>query len=188
MDHTGAFRTSTADSAIDAIDLVKHVAENGSIKGYLDRKGVRAAGHLEPVATDEFYKTPVDVFIPAALERMVDKQVSEMLNCRVLAEGGNGPCTPEADELLAYRNIAILPAILCNAGGVTVSYLEWVQNKAGVRWELERVDAELKKTIVNAARRVRLAAHQFGVEMSTAAYVVAIDHISKAYVQRGIFP
>ena len=94
----------------------------------------------------------------------------------------------EADAILAYRNIAVLPAILCNAGGVTVSYLEWVQNKGGVRWELARVDAELKKTILNAARRVRLAAHQYGIDMSTAAYAVAIDHIAKAYVQRGIFP
>ncbi len=111
-----------------------------------------------------------------------------VLNCKVLAEGGNGPLTPEADGIMEKRVIAVLPAILCNAGGVTVSYLEWVQNKAGVRWELERVDAELKKTIVNAARRVRLAAHQYSVDMSTAAYVVAIYHIVKAYVARGIFP
>ena len=71
---------------------------------------------------------------------------------------------------------------------MTVSYLEWVQNKARVRWELDRVEAELKKTIVNAARRVRLAAHQYAIDMSTAAYVVAIDHLVKAYATRGIFP
>lgn len=188
MDHTGAFRTSNADGAIDAADLAKHVAATGAIKGYLDKKAVKSQGHMEEVNAENFYRTPVDVFIPAALERMVSKQVAEWLDCKVLAEGGNGPCTPEADQLLGYRNIALLPAILCNAGGVTVSYLEWVQNKAGTRWELERVDAELKKTIVNAARRVRLAAHQYGVDMSTAAYVVAIDYIVKAYVQRGIFP
>jgi glutamate dehydrogenase (NAD(P)+) len=86
------------------------------------------------------------------------------------------------------RNIAVLPAILCNAGGVTVSYLEWVQNRAGVRWDLRRVDNELKNTIVNAARRVRLATHQYAIDMGTAAYVVAIDHLTKAYLQRGIFP
>ena len=84
--------------------------------------------------------------------------------------------------------MAVLPAILCNAGGVTVSYLEWVQNRAGVKWELDRVDTELRTTITNAARRVRLAAHQYNVDMSTAAYVVAIDHITKAYLARGIFP
>ena len=188
MDHTGAIRTTTADGVIDAVDLAKHVAEVGSIKGYLEKKHVRATEVAEAVDAENFYKTPVDVFIPAALERMVNKQVAEWLNCRVLAEGGNGPCTPEADRLLSYRNIAVLPAILCNSGGVTVSYLEWVQNKCGVRWELERVDAELKKTIVNAARRVRLAAHQYSIDMSTAAYVVAIDHIAKAYATRGIFP
>jgi glutamate dehydrogenase (NAD(P)+) len=118
----------------------------------------------------------------------VDLEVAGWLNCKVLAEGGNGPCTPDAERLLDSRNIAVLPAILCNAGGVTVSYLEWVQNKSGVHWELPRVDAELKKTIVNAARRVRLASHQYSVNMRTAAYTVAIDHISKAYQARGIFP
>lgn len=184
MDHTGALRTAAADAAIDAADLAQHVAVHGSIKGYAKSR----ADTLEPVDPQAFYTTPVDVFIPAALERMITADIANILNCKVLAEGGNGPCTPEADALLAYRNIAILPAILCNAGGVTVSYLEWVQNKAGVRWELERVDAELKKTILNAARRVRLAAHQYNIDMSTAAYAVAIDHIAKAYTQRGIFP
>jgi glutamate dehydrogenase (NAD(P)+) len=186
MDHSGALRATHADGAIDAADVARHVAEHGSIRGYLETKHPKVA--LEAVDAEQFYRTPVDLFIPAALERMVDRQVAEWLNCRVLAEGGNGPCTPEADQLLGYRNIAILPAILCNAGGVTVSYLEWVQNKGGVRWELERVDGELKKTIVNAARRVRLAAHQYSIDMSTAAYVVAIDYIVKAYANRGIFP
>jgi glutamate dehydrogenase (NAD(P)+) len=185
-DHTGAVRTAQADGAIDANDLARHVIANGSIKGYGNTKALK--GTLEHVNDEQFYRTPCDVFIPAALERMVTKQVAEWLDCKVLAEGGNGPCTPEADTLLQYRNIAVLPAILCNAGGVTVSYLEWVQNRTGAHWELERVDAELKKTISNAARRVRLAAHQYTIDMSTAAYVVAIEHISKAYAARGIFP
>ena len=82
----------------------------------------------------------------------------------------------------------MLPAILCNAGGVTVSYLEWVQDKAGVHWEPNRVDRELQKTIVLAARRVRLAAHQYDTDLSTAAFCVAVEHITRAYKQRGIFP
>ena len=183
MDHTGALRARDAAGKIDAVALAQHVAAAGGIKGFAPQNS-----SLEVIDADTFYKTPVDVFIPAALERMITQKVAEQLNCRVLAEGGNGPCTPEADALLRQRHIAVLPAIFCNAGGVTVSYLEWVQNRAGLRWELRRVDAELKKTIVNAARRVRLAAHQYGVELKTAAYAVAIDHLVKAYVQRGIFP
>jgi glutamate dehydrogenase (NAD(P)+) len=183
MDHSGGFRTIHADGVIDAEDLAKWVAAHGSIKGYLAEHPT-----LETADRETFYRTPVDVFIPAALERMVDKQVAQWLNCRVVAEGGNGPCTPEADALLAYRNIAVLPAILCNAGGVTVSYFEWVQNKAGVRWELKKVDRELKQTIVNAARRVRLAAQKYSIDMGTASYVVAVDYVVKAYLNRGIFP
>ncbi len=181
MDHTGGIRSQHADGFIRAKELADHVAKTGSIKGY-DQSG------LESIDSETFFRTPVDVFIPAAMERMITKQIAEWLDCKVLAEGGNGPCTPEADAIIAYRNIGHLPAILCNSGGVTVSYFEWVQNKAGVRWELDRVDAELKKVIVNAARRVRLAAQQFSIDMSTAAYVTAIDHINKAYIQRGIFP
>ncbi|MGN6367494.1 MAG: Glu/Leu/Phe/Val family dehydrogenase [Phycisphaerae bacterium] len=184
MDHAAAIRAASPDSAIDAEKLAAHVKTHGSIKGFAETTN----GQIEPVDRETFYKTPVDVFIPAALERMVDKQVAAWLNCKVLAEGGNGPCTPDAERLLDSRGVAVLPAILCNAGGVTVSYLEWVQNKAGIHWELPRVDAELKKTILNAARRVRLAAHQYSVNMRTAAYAVAIDHISKAYQARGIFP
>ncbi|HUO07840.1 MAG TPA: Glu/Leu/Phe/Val dehydrogenase [Phycisphaerae bacterium] len=184
MDHTAAIRSTGEDSYIDAEKLAGHVKAHGSIKGYAEAN----AGVVESIDREAFYKTEVEVFIPAALERMVDLDVAKMLKCKVLAEGGNGPCTPEAERLLDSRNVAVLPAILCNAGGVTVSYLEWVQNKAGIHWELPRVDAELKMTIVNAARRVRLAAHQYGVDMRTAAYTVAIEHINKAYLARGIFP
>jgi glutamate dehydrogenase (NAD(P)+) len=187
MDHSGAIRTVHADGVIDAEDLAKWVKTHGSIKGYSTRPD-KIDGHVEDVNAETFYRTPVDVFIPAALERMINKEVAGWLNCRVLAEGGNGPCTPEAEAILSYRNIAVLPAILCNAGGVTVSYFEWVQNKSGVHWELRRVDSELKKTIVNAARRVRLAAQQYSIDMQTAAYVVAVEHVAKAYATRGIFP
>jgi glutamate dehydrogenase (NAD(P)+) len=194
MDHTGALRIADPHGQIDAVALAQHVARTGSIQGFAQNSSVNAHysslithhSSLDPVDASTFYQTPVDVFIPAAMERMITAPVAARLNCRVLAEGGNGPCTPEADALLQERNIAVLPAILCNAGGVTVSYLEWVQNRAGVRWELRRVDAELKKTIVNAARRVRLAAHQYAIDLQTAAYAVALDHLTKAYLQRGM--
>jgi glutamate dehydrogenase (NAD(P)+) len=188
MDHTGALCSADPNGVIDATALAQHVATTGDIKGFASSRLGPQDSRLEEIDAATFYKTPVDVFIPAALERMITPSIAGMLSCRVLAEGGNGPCTPEADIVLHQRNIAVLPAILCNAGGVTVSYLEWVQNRAGVRWDLRRVDSELKNTIVNAARRVRLAAHQYAIDLGTAAYVVAIDHLTKAYVQRGIFP
>lgn len=184
-DHTGAIRLNPADPAapeqIDAYALAKHVTVHGSLRGF------QAPG-IERIDTDTFYRTPVDLFVPAALERMITADVAHTLACKVLAEGGNGPLTPEADAILAQRNIPVLPAILCNAGGVTVSYLEWVQNRIGQQWPIDRVDAELKTTITQAARRVRLAAHEHKVGLTIAAYVVAITHLSTAYQRRGIFP
>ena len=181
-DQSGAMRSKTG---IDAAELAAHAMRRGGIAGYVP--STRAAD-IEWVDRETFYRTPVDVFIPAALERMVDVSVAQWLNCKVMAEGGNGPATPEAEALLRERGVAILPAILCNAGGVTVSYFEWVQNKTGIHWDLERVDAQLKTTIINAARRVRDAARQYNVDLHTAAYCVAIAHIAKCYQARGIFP
>jgi glutamate dehydrogenase (NAD(P)+) len=181
-DHSAAIRSKTG---IDAVELAAHTAKTGIIKGFVPAS---AATQIEVIDRDAFYSTPVDVFIPAALERMVDVEVAKRLNCKVMAEGGNGPATPEAEELLLQRGVAILPAILCNAGGVTVSYLEWVQNKAGIHWDLERVDTELKKTIVSASRRVRSAAQQYKVNLQVAAYCSAIEHIAHCYQARGIFP
>ncbi|HTV49232.1 MAG TPA: Glu/Leu/Phe/Val dehydrogenase [Phycisphaerae bacterium] len=178
MDQSGAI---TAQDGLPVGELSDYAAKTGGVKGF-------SAPGVQVINREEFYKTPVDVFIPAALERMVDSQVAKWLNCRVVAEGGNGPVTPEAATILKNRDIVLLPAILCNAGGVTVSYLEWVQNKVGVHWDVERVDQELQKTIVLAARRVRLAAHQYDVDLSTAAFAVAVEHISRSYKQRGIFP
>ncbi len=181
MDATGAVGAADGSGGMDAAQLAAHVARTGGVKNF-------SGAGVESLSVEQFYELNVDVFIPAALERMVDGAVAQRLSCRVVAEGGNGPLTPEAAELLLRRRIAVLPAILCNAGGVTVSYLEWVQNKTGVHWELERVDRELKKTITLAARRVRLAAHQYEVDLQTAAYCVAIEHITACYQNRGIFP
>ena len=119
---------------------------------------------------------------------MIDEEKAKWLDCKVLVEGGNGPTTPAGAAVLRQRGIAVLPAILCNAGGVTVSYLEWVQNKMGVHWDLQRVDRELQRTIVLAARRVRLASHRHDIDLSTAAFGVAVEHLADSYLRRGIFP
>ncbi len=178
LDQSGAIG---CNDGIAARDLAAYAATHGGVRGY-------RAGGIKEIDHQGFYSTPVDVFIPAALERMVDEHVAGLLDCRIVAEGGNGPVTPQGAAVLARRNIALLPAILCNAGGVTVSYFEWVQNKAGVHWGADRVDGELRHMMVAAEGRVHSASSQYGVDLATAAFCAAVEHIAANYKQRGIFP
>ncbi len=189
MDHTGAIRN---DEGIDAVALAEHCAETGGVAGF----GARTSTHTgresnagaQAITEEEFYRTPVDVFIPAALEQMIGEEQAGWLDCKVVAEGANAPTTPMGERLLLRRGVEVLPAILCNAGGVTVSYLEWVQNKQSVSWDIERVDSTLNRHMVLAARRTMLARHRYECDLRTAAYVAALDQIGKVYALRGIFP
>ena len=128
------------------------------------------------------------VFIPAALEQMITPQNAAMIEARVVAEAANAPTTPEGDVVLQQRGIEILPAILCNAGGVTVSYFEWVQNKSSVYWTAEEVDKRLNRHMILAARRVKLARVKYECDMRTASYCAALEQIGKVYDLRGVFP
>jgi glutamate dehydrogenase (NAD(P)+) len=119
---------------------------------------------------------------------MITPKQAQWINARVVAEGANAPTTPEGDAVLMQRGIEILPAILCNAGGVTVSYFEWVQNKTNMSWSAEEVDAELNKHMVMAARRVKVAQQKYECDMRSASYCAAIEQIGKVYDIRGVFP
>jgi glutamate dehydrogenase (NAD(P)+) len=119
---------------------------------------------------------------------MIQEPEAKMLNCKVVAEGANAPTTPAGERILQQRGIEVLPAILCNAGGVTVSYFEWVQNKTCHAWDLETVDRELNKHMVQAAKRVRDARKKYKCDLRTAAYVAALERLQAAYAIRGIFP
>ena len=190
MDHTGAIRN---DDGIDPTLLAEHVAETGGVAGFGAAHGETKTGRhtqagAESITEEDFYRTPVDVCIPAALEQMIDVEKAGWLECKVLAEAANAPTTPQGERLLQARGIEVLPAILCNSGGVTVSYLEWVQNKQSVVWDIERVDTTLNKHMVLAARRTLLARHRYECDMRTAAYIAALDQIGKVYALRGIFP
>lgn len=176
MDHTGGIRN---DGGLDAIALANHCQKVGGVAGF---KGGTA------IDKDEFYKTKVDVFIPAALEQMIQEPEARMLNCKVVAEGANAPTTPAGERILQSRGIEVLPAILCNAGGVTVSYFEWVQNKSSHSWDLETVDKELNKHMVQAAKRSRDARKKYKCDLRTAAYIGALERLQAAYQVRGIFP
>jgi glutamate dehydrogenase (NAD(P)+) len=175
-DHTGAIRN---DRGIDAHKLAAHVQQHGGVSGYPE---------AEAITSEEFYKTPVDLLVPAALEQMIKQQQAEWINARFVAEGANAPTTPAGDRVLASRGIEVIPAILANAGGVTVSYFEWVQNKTSQFWDVETVDRELNKHMVMAARRTMLAKTRYDVDLRTASYIAALDHIAKVYAMRGIFP
>jgi glutamate dehydrogenase (NAD(P)+) len=176
MDHTGAIMH---ERAIDAIDLAHYVESTGGVAGYTQ---------AEAISTEDFYSTQVDLFIPAALEQMVDLEKAKMLRCRAVVEGANAPTTPEADRYLSEKGITVLPAILCNCGGVTVSYLEWKQNRHVETWDEARVINALKKTMTDAAQRVRLAAKTYNCDLRTASYCAALEHIKEVYDIRGMFP
>lgn len=176
MDHTGAIQN---DAGIDAHALALHCQKTGGVAGF------KGAGRIDK---EEFYQTKVDVFVPAALEQMITDVEARLLNCKVVAEGANAPTTPAGERVLESRGIEVLPAILCNAGGVTVSYFEWVQNKTCQQWDLERVDRELNKHMIQAAKRVREARKKYKCNLRTAAYAAALERLQAAYSIRGLFP
>ena len=189
MDHTGGVRS---DGGIEAHALAAHVAKHGGVagfeKGVQTSSGKKVSHSATRISAEEFYKTPVDVLVPAALEQMIQAEQANMISAKVIAEGANAPSTPAGDSILQGRGVEIFPAILANAGGVTVSYFEWVQNKSCVSWSAEKVDGELNRMMVAAAGRVKAARGKYKCDMRTAAYCAALETVGKAYAVRGIFP
>jgi glutamate dehydrogenase (NAD(P)+) len=175
-DVAGAIRN---DEGIDPDDLSAYMATHARIIRY---PRARAVDHMT------FLQGQADIFVPAALENQIDGQTAQWLKVKLVAEGANGPTTPEGDAALAERGIDIIPDILCNAGGVVVSYFEWLQNKRSEFWELDEIDAKLKKKIDIAYEKVRDTAKDLRVDWRTAAYVVALNRLAEVYTQRGIFP
>jgi glutamate dehydrogenase (NAD(P)+) len=183
MDHTGAIRN---DKGLDTEALAEHVGKNGGVAGF--EKVANGSGGASKITNEEFYKTQVDVLIPAALEQMIKEQEAKWISAKVVCEGANAPTTPPGDRVLNDKGIEVIPAILANAGGVTVSYFEWVQNKSNVHWDAEEVDKELNRHMVSAARRTVAARNKFKCDMRTAAYIAALENIGNVYKIRGIFP
>ena len=130
----------------------------------------------------------VDVLIPAAMENQIHQNNADKIKAKLIVEGANGPTTPEGDEILEKRGIAVIPDILANAGGVVVSHLEWVQAMSGLYWEEDRVNAELERKMVKAFKKVWDSSQTRNVTLRCAAYVVAIERIAEVYWYRGIFP
>jgi glutamate dehydrogenase (NAD(P)+) len=175
-DVTGAIKNI---HGIDPDELAQYVVEHG---GVVDYPKAEAIGH------EVFFNTKADIFIPAALENSITGETAELLNVKLVAEGANGPTDEEGDKVLRRKKIDVIPDILCNSGGVIVSYFEWLQNKRSEFWELEEVDGKLKKIIVSAYERVRDAAEKYKVDWRTAAQIVALYRLEMVYKERGIFP
>lgn len=178
QDATGAIRAYT-NAGVDADALAEHVKKTG---------GVAEFPGAQAVSRQVFFETPADVFIPAALENQVTAETARMLQVRLVAEGANGPTTTGGDAVLRERGIAVLPDVLCNAGGVIVSYFEWLQNRSGVAWNAAEVDQRLRETLERAYARVREMAADKLLDWRDAAYAVALRRIEQVYAERGIFP
>ncbi|WFB35825.1 Glu/Leu/Phe/Val dehydrogenase [Kiritimatiellota bacterium B12222] len=176
LDHRGAIFHA---KGLDAEALAIHVRETGSV---VDFKGAKV------ISEEEFYACEVDMLIPAALEQMIHEGNASLINCKVLVEAANAPVTPEGEELLVARGVTILPAILCNAGGVTVSYFEWKQNRQSEQWDEETVDRRLKRIMTDAAHRVQQVAEKYECSLRIASYASAVEHLKEIYELRGIFP
>lgn len=157
---------------LDPDKVFEHKQKTGSVKDY--------AQNTEDVLTQD-----VDVLVPAALENVITKENADRIKAKIVIELANGPTTPEADETLHEKGVLVVPDILANAGGVTVSYFEWVQNLQNYYWTLEEVDEKLKKIMDESFDRVMKYKEKQEVDMRTAAYLVAIERIAEAIHFRG---
>jgi glutamate dehydrogenase (NAD(P)+) len=172
-DASGAIR---GDAGIDAGALVEHVRDGGTLPDF------DTAEVIEP---DELLEIECEVFIPAALGGMIHKQNADRLRCRVLVEGANSPTTPAADEILADKGILVVPDVMANAGGVVVSYFEWVQNLQHFRWDEREVNERLGRIMRKAFGEVSGRATDCGLPMRPAAYELGIERVVEASRTRG---
>jgi len=176
QDHSGSIQNPTG---IAAAGLAAHATEHGGIAGF--------AG-AEAISDDAFWALDCEICIPAALEDQINAEVARKLRCRLVVEGANGPTTLGAEAVLKQRGIEVIPDLMANAGGVVVSYFEWLQNKRTESWPLEKVDTRLWSMMRAAYREMRAFALEKGVDNRTAALAVAIQRINQVYLERGIFP
>ncbi|SIS07096.1 Glu/Leu/Phe/Val family dehydrogenase [Natronorubrum thiooxidans] len=189
IDEMGATVVAASDSSggiynpdgFDPVAAKDHKNETGSIVGYEEA--------TEEVTNEDILTMDVDLLIPAALENAIDAELAEDVTADVISEAANGPLTPDADAILAEKDVFVIPDILANAGGVTVSYFEWVQNRQRFTWTEKRVNEELEALIVDAfdALVETLETHDID-NPRTAAYVVAIGRVANAFEEAGSFP
>ncbi|HVR10824.1 MAG TPA: Glu/Leu/Phe/Val dehydrogenase [Thermoanaerobaculia bacterium] len=175
-DSTGG---AAAAKGLDVARIQAHKAKTGSVAGL---KGASRIGNEELLELD------CDVLVPAALENQITRRNAARIRAKLVAEAANGPTTPDADEILARRGVVVVPDILCNGGGVTVSYYEWVQNLQDEQWDEATVNAKLRRKMVKSFHEVFDIAERLAVDPRVAAYVLALGRVSAVTELRGIWP
>lgn len=164
---------------LDPIAVRDHKRTTGSLAG------APSNGILQEMSNAQMLESPCELLIPAALENQITHENADRIQAKVICELANGPVTPAADEILFAKDVIIIPDILANAGGVTVSYFEWVQNKAGWYWGVDEVHGKLRQRMEPESRKVWNIATEKGIDMRTAAYVHALERIAAAMSAHG---
>jgi glutamate dehydrogenase (NAD(P)+) len=176
QDHGG---TVIRESGLDVPALLEHVAKTGSVAGFAE---------AEALPDDAFWDVTCDILIPAALEQQITAANAHRIRARMVIEGANGPTTPEADDILKERNVLVLPDVIANAGGVTVSYFEWVQDFSSFFWSEYDINARLTRIMKEAFAAVWQVATDHQVTLRTATFIVGCTRILRARELRGLYP
>jgi len=167
----------------NGLDINELIAYRDSNKGVI-------AGYPKatPITNEDLLELDVDILIPAALENAITEKNADKIRAKVIIEAANGPTTPAAEEMLLKKGVLIVPDILANAGGVTVSYFEWVQDLQTFFWDIDDIRKRLTKMMVNAFAEVYRTKEKYNTDMRTAAYIVAINRVANAIKERGYYP
>jgi glutamate dehydrogenase (NAD(P)+) len=176
QDHTG---TLVNDKGFDMQALMAFSKDEGGIVGFKDG---------EKVDNDAFWDVKCDILIPAALEGQITAERARKISARLVLEGANGPTVPEADDILAERGVLVVPDVICNAGGVTVSYFEWVQDFSSFFWTEDEINQRLDRIMVGAFDHIWAKGEQHKISLRTATYAVACERILIAREERGLYP
>jgi glutamate dehydrogenase (NAD(P)+) len=177
QDHSG---TVFKESGLDVPRLLAHVAEHGGVAGFPGAE-VMSDG-------SQFWSVDCDILIPAALEQQIDEQNANSIRAKIILEGANGPTTPGADDILHQRNVLVVPDVVANAGGVTVSYFEWVQDFSSFFWTEEEINLRLTRIMKEAFAGVWQLAQERKVSLRTAAFIVGCTRVLQAREMRGLYP
>jgi len=176
QDHTGSIYNA---NGFDLAELMPHVRETGGVAGF---KGA------EPMDDEAFWDVNCEIMIPAALENQITADRARRLKARLVLEGANGPTSTAADDILADRGILVVPDVICNAGGVTVSYFEWVQDFSSFFWSEDEINVRLDKIMVGALKKIWDTADRHRTTLRTATFAVACERILTAREERGLYP